>query len=316
MQGNNDKRCLFMGLPNSGKSTFIGALWHVLVSKEIDSLYTIDVEPENRAYLNSLRDAWSEFRSPMRTADIGLSNIITIKVEEKASHRKFDLAFPDASGEYYESQFAFRKLSSEYLELVESMNGMVIFVNPDFVISSNLITDAGQVFYDKFFEDKAKFLGLVEKVTEITTASTSGQEGAKGVKNKPAYIEWKEKYSQSQVILIDLLQMIMYRVPKPCRIAIVISAWDTITSLPGNFGKQKPGEWFSKKLPLLKQFLTSNGEIFTYSIFGVSAQGGKYDNRPDNGLYLIDIPAERIKVQLDNKTEHDITIPIKWVLND
>ena len=314
MLQNKDKRCLFMGLPSSGKSTFIGALWHVLVSKEIDSLYTIHTEPENRTYLNALRDAWIEFRSPGRTSGTALSNIVTVKILEKESKNSFALVFPDASGEFYESQFAYRKLSSEYVEMVKSMNGILIFVNPDFLVSSNLITDASEILYDKFFEDKAGLLGL-RKEAPPQSDNMAGNGVTPDVEEKPPYIEWKEKYSQSQVVLIDLLQMIMLSVERPCRIALIVSAWDTIKELPRPYSETNPVQWFSQKLPLLKQFLTSNSNIFTYSVFGVSAQGGEYNNKEENQIYQISIPAQRIKIQVEDNVEHDITIPIKWVLN-
>lgn len=63
----------------------------------------------------------------------------------------------------------------------------------------------------------------------------------------------------TQAQLVDILQMMANRdyFHRPFRLAVLVSAWDRV--LPNS---QRPIEWLSVELPLLKQFFQSNEESF------------------------------------------------------
>ncbi len=55
----SQKRIMICGLPESGKTTFIAALWYLLSNDEISTALTLESLPENRNYLNSLSRKWA-----------------------------------------------------------------------------------------------------------------------------------------------------------------------------------------------------------------------------------------------------------------
>src|SRR5205807_3055141 len=120
--------------------------------------------------------------------------------------------------------------------------------------------------------------------------------------------EWNPLIAPPQVQLVELLQFIDHQridenvIP----IAVVISAWDIVI---GNY--DSPQRWLLERLPLLDQYLRTNGERFPARVYGVSAQGGPLDG----DLTLLQDQAcqsDRIIVVSDNGSSHDITSPIKW----
>lgn len=115
----------------------------------------------------------------------------------------------------------------------------------------------------------------------------------------------------AQVNLVELLQFLQVapfqRVTR--RIAVVVSAWDTIQN-----PSLEPAQWFERELPFLHQFLISNPECFHFQVYGVSAQGG--DVKTDRKNELIEqIPSTRIQCVGPDTDPHDLTSPIAWLMS-
>ena len=47
-----------LGLPGSGKTTFLAALWHQFESAEIETAFIAERLQPDREYLKSIREAW------------------------------------------------------------------------------------------------------------------------------------------------------------------------------------------------------------------------------------------------------------------
>nr|WP_294928988.1 hypothetical protein [uncultured Flavobacterium sp.] len=285
-------KCMFLGLPNSGKSSFIGALWHVMETSEIEANYTVKIQPKDREHLNLLRQSFLDCIAPERTKT-GFVKNIQLTITEKNSGEVSEFIFPDLSGETYSGQFSYRKMTKEYLDQIKECTGLMLFVNPDYIKKPNLITDIS------FLLDQN------DSVTEEASPSD--------------YVPWEIEMTQTQVVIVDVLQMIMRHIKKPIKICLIISAWDLIKTLPGADGAQTPEKWLGDQLPLLKQFLEANKSSFLYDTYGVSAQGGSYKAEDQNSaideLLLITKQSERIIVQNGDFQSNDITMPIKWIIN-
>ena len=102
----------------------------------------------------------------------------------------------------------------------------------------------------------------------------------------------------------------------PRRLAVLISAWDEVAG-----DGLDPEEVLSTKLPLLDQYLRNGRDPWTWRVWGVSAQGGVYEDQ-DKGEQLeataalreLDRPSDRIKV-VEGRTEStDITLPLEWLI--
>ena len=97
--------------------------------------------------------------------------------------------------------------------------------------------------------------------------------------------------------------------PKPFKVAVIISAWDLISDLTDS-----PSQWVRERLPLLDQYLKSNSDIFSHRFYGVSAQGGDLEKDRIRLLEKLN-PTERIIVTGEDCTPHDISAPVKWIMN-
>ena len=78
-------------------------------------------------------------------------------------------------------------------------------------------------------------------------------------------------------------------------------------------GKKKPDVWFEKHLPLLHQYLTSNGSLFECKYFGVSAQGCDYKDTDEVKKLKLVETYERAKVKEGENFTNDISSPIIWL---
>jgi len=97
----------------------------------------------------------------------------------------------------------------------------------------------------------------------------------------------------------------------------MISAWDKAEG-----EGLDPKAFLSAKLPLLDQYLKSNRDGWNWRVYGVSAQGGEYD-QDKNGttpraeaarLRELDRPSERIKLVFGDSRTHDLTEPLEWLM--
>lgn len=280
MEPKKQNYCL-VGLPNSGKSSYVAALWHVVEAKEIADSLQVDTLPINRHYLEQLRENWISCSDLGRTS---VENIpfISLQCKDAVSGNTAAFTFPDVKGELFKQLFESREITQEYQQFLKDANGILLFIGEKLQVPL-LIADYEDVF-----------------------------PGEPSSKAQP----WKHEDVPTQVILVDLLQIIAGWIKKPFKIGLIISAWDVHLKISGGAAALTPREWLKNKLPLLNQFIHTNTEKFSVECFGVSAQGGNYDAEKTD-LLNFDLPSNRIKVQQQSATEisNDITIPIKWLLN-
>ncbi len=281
-----DTSCILIGLPESGKSTFIAALWHVVESEELKGSYIISSLPQDAEYLNTLRSDWLNCKDIERTKTERRYEI-TLDIKEEETGTGAVLLFPDVSGEMYVTQFESRRISNEYRDLLEEINGIILFINPDKVIKPKLIADVLPVLsVDENSED--------EKTSDIP---------------------WDPSNVPTQVILTDLLQIAGIKGKYGHKLAVIVSAWDVVIDLDDEEYKNlSPVDWIAKELPLLNQFIKSNYSKDDCAFFGVSAQGAPYNEIWKEKLLNMQTPSARIRVQVENDLTNDITLPLKWMM--
>jgi hypothetical protein len=91
---------------------------------------------------------------------------------------------------------------------------------------------------------------------------------------------------------------------------VIVSAWDVVNSRQAP--KTTPEEYLHTDWSLLKQYLDSNPENFRTSLYGVSARGGKDE---DKAKLVKQRPHERVWLQEGKEVTSDLTRPIRWLLN-
>lgn len=275
---------LFVGLPQSGKTTYLAALWHVLEDQSSATMLRRRQNSVDRTYLNQIAQAWRACTPVPRTALQSDDTTVALNLEGDG-FGEFTLTVPDLGGEAFEQHIDHRKMSAAHAALFRDANGVLLFVHPD-VKKGTQISEQDQI--------TASIGGA--------TAAPSGSGGHVGVP-----VSWKVEMLPTQAKLVELLQFILELVDQRLRVAVVVSAWDLVEDLG-----QTPREYVAGRMPLLRQFVDANDDVFDHAVFGISAQGGAI---PDDNSKLLGLDSlSRIKVRHEDENDHDITKPLAWLL--
>lgn len=279
-----DKGILFSGLPESGKTTFLAALWYFIFNSTKEHEYTYDsLENTELEYLNSISLNWAGCEDVIRTNQNKIE-MVSIKMVHNTSGNSMTLTIPDISGETFNTQFQDREWDEEFDYLLENVYGIILFIDPrDKKNKPRLIYHESQHF--RIFDEM-----MVNEYSEQS---------------------WTENLVPSQVKLVDFLQMVDFHKPNFIKkISVIISCWDLIDS------NSKPELWCKQELPLLHQYLNSNEQLFKVKYFGVSSQGGSYESEHIKENLINKEPLDRIIVTDGLNTSNNILDPILWITNE
>ena len=268
-----------LGLPGSGKTTFLAALWYVVTSGEVSGALELETLGPHSIYLNGIRDTWLVGKEFERTSMTVESSTMRLGVEGHDSH---EVAIPDLSGEHSRETIVSRVWPDELSTLVTTTDGVLLFVHAEKIEAARTIMEAQAVL---------------------------GDSSQAGVVAEPS---WTPDRSPTAVKLIDLLQLTMWTraAESPTRLSLVASAWDLVEE-----SFSSPEVWLAEEMPLLDQFLRNNPEAYSTRLFGVSAQGGQLDDVRKR-LIKLNSPSDRIRVFVDNApASHDVTQPLRWALS-
>jgi hypothetical protein len=285
----NKNEFLIVGLPQSGKTTFLAALSHVVLSRDVPNSLQYNGLDDKRDYIRYIKDQWLSAERIERTT-LSTEETVILKAKTPDNKVEMELNIPDFFGETYRDQWEKRHATKLFDNVAKSATGAV------FLIHSQKIKNPVSI-------------GELQTDLNIIAAAEGTLDNQEPISEDqlPETEPWSPATSPSQVIFVDLLQtLISYGISK---IAIVISAWDAVSEdIP-------PKEWIKNHLPLLNQFLKANSDELEVKIYGISAQGGNYDD-PDKKQELMDMdPAsDRIVVREDEDTSNDITLPLKWLM--
>lgn len=275
---------LFIGLPGSGKTTFLAALWHVLSDQSGATALKLSKASGDRTYLNHISKEWRECSQVPRT-NLQAEQVVVLHLTGEG-FGAFDLSIPDLAGEAFKQQLTDRRISSHHDKLIQQATGVMLFVHPD-----------------------------VEKGIRLTVvrhleATLPGSQPADPTPTNVIPNAWSPDLLPHQVQLVELLQLLLERTQRTLRVAVVVSAWDLVDDM--GF---PPHVFLARQLPLLQQFLEANDDLLDYEVFGVSAQGGDITiEAKKQALLELDDALKRVKVRHDEETTQDITKPIAWLL--
>lgn len=281
-----------VGLPGSGKTTFLAALWHLIQSGEIATRLRFgSMSNEDYAYLNQIVKLWRRATEQGRTQIAGMKSVAMNLVD--GQDRPIRVTFPDVPGEDYRRMWEDRKVDEALAENLGAGNIMLL-VNGDRIKAPAWITE------------RLHLAGLVEK----------------GPAEEPA--RWEPRLAPTQVQLVDLLLHLMRRPLDrgPRRLAVMISAWDRVEG-----EGLSPVDFQAAKLPLLDQYLKSGRDGWTFRTYGLSAQGGQFDENDENNasaktradanrLRELDNLSTRIRLLQGGAESHDLTEPLQWLMGE
>ncbi|GAB6119999.1 TRAFAC clade GTPase domain-containing protein [Dysgonomonas termitidis] len=210
---------ILVGLPGSGKTSFIAALWHILNEKK-HSL-KLNIRQSDRKYLEEIHAKWAVFEEIERS-NTGTFYSIELDIIKDDS-KVLKLNFPDVSGELYKDIYDSRTISSNLSKKMMNTNSILLFIHPN-----SLKVD--------------RYIGDVVKPNEIDEAHVEEQD----LSNLTNF-----EISQSQAIITDLIIALKNR-NKIKNIAVIVSAWDTIKDFT-------PEKYIKESCPLFHMFLKNSG---------------------------------------------------------
>jgi hypothetical protein len=276
-----------IGLPESGKTTLLAAMWHMVREKGAATALTFsDLHQGNYEHLNALAKRWRSGKRQQRTQLAG-TRAVSMRLKD-ATGRTVEVSFPDTPGEDFSGMWERRELD-EGAKATLLAPAIVLVVNGNTIRFPAWIAERNAI--------EAGF-GLPPEPTEP--------------------VVWKAELAATQVQLVELLQFLMSGEldAGPRRLALLISAWDEVEA-----DGMTPEELLGANLPLLDQYLRSGRDPWTWRVWGLSAQGGVYEDA-DTGETLLATealrelakPSDRIKVVDGETIGTDITAPLGWLI--
>lgn len=267
---------LIIGMPESGKSTFIAAMRHLLLSGTVRTELELTGLADEEKHLNDLERNWLDCRLIERTKP-ATEGWVEFRVRDRATGGDSILSVPDLRGEAFEQPACSGQCQRELYTAVADSDGIALFTNAEREDDALLISDLGDLLRD-------------EPEAFVSAKSFDPYEMPEEVK------------------IVEFLQMANRRPlrAKQRRLAVVVSAWDVVAA--GN----SPDTWLLLKRPMLTQFLEHNADLWDVRVYGVSAQGGRLP-RDRMRLKRYRNPAERIQVVGHGAHKHDLTSPLRWL---
>lgn len=283
-----ERSVVIIGLPESGKTTFLGALWHLVIERDIETALRFhNLRSGDVTHLNAIAARWRDARVQERTA-VGGNKLVSMNLLDSAN-TPVRVTFPDVAGEAYRRMWEERACDPDVAEILQA-GGILFFIHADTIRPPQWVVDETEL---------CKRLGL--PVPE-------GQE-----------VPWHPRLAPTQVQAIGLLQLL--RKPPldigPRRLAIMLSAWDKVAD-----EGLEPYAYLKAKLPMLGQYLERAADGWDWRVYGLSAQGGEYDSTKEGAppseeaeaLRNLDQASKRIRLIAGATETHDVTEPLAWLM--
>lgn len=278
---------VIIGLPESGKTTLLAAIWHMVrEAGSVTALRFDGLSQGNYEHLSGLAKRWRAGKRQQRTQTSG-TKVVSMRLRTKQG-RSVEVSFPDVPGEDFSGMWEKREVDEVMVGTLKSPS-VVLTVNGDTIRFPAWIVEQMEIA-------KGAGLGLDETDT----------------------VDWSPHLAPTQVQVVELLQFLMTGelFIGPRRLAVLISAWDEVEG-----DGLDPEEVLATKLPLLDQYLRNGRDPWTWHVWGVSAQGGVYEDQDKNehldateALRELNRPSDRIKVVDGKSVSTDITLPLDWLI--
>ena len=279
----------FAGMHDSGKTTFIAAIWdYVNSEKKGKKLILNTLANSENQYLDSIRSEWLKCQKVTRT-NLGKIENVRMNLLKSENQENVLIEIPDMSGELFAEHFQSREWSIEYGNVINEVSGILIFINPEDT------------------KNRTNFLADSNALIEALGGEPEGNEDIE-------FASWNEEMTSNQVKLVETLQFIYSRSNSefPIKISVIVSRWDLLESAHG----ETPESWIQLQMPLFFQYLKCNPVSFKSAFYGVSAQGGNYDE-PTELEKLRELEAyDRPKVKIDGNFINDLAEPVIWITQD
>lgn len=279
------RKQLIIGMPSSGKSTFIAALRHLLVANEVDTALELTGLSDEERHVNALETEWLACREVERTKPAS-EGWVEFRVRNRTTAAEAVLSIPDLRGETFEQPLCAGRCVRSLYEFAGAADALLLFTSANRPDDDGLITDLNDM--DEEHGDLPPPKRTRGKAPKLTPFNPDDM--------------------REEAKTVEFLQMINRRPMHSRRrkIGVIISAWDVVPA------GTTPANWFEGRRPMLEQFLSTNADLWEVRVYGVSALGGKLP-RDKRKLARKSKPSERIIVVGPGALAHDLTSPLSWL---
>lgn len=166
----SDQRLLMIGLPESGKSTYLAALFHTLRQDDAHPLKLREL-PDEREYLIGLESKWLALEPIRHSAHVGPKRVVMpISTPDGGS---LDLDIPDVNGEEFQYAWEHGGFNEPVIDLLRNAAGLLLFVRANAIDPPKLLqvrvpeADKPEDWHPRQAVTQAKLVDLLEQVIEV-----------------------------------------------------------------------------------------------------------------------------------------------------
>jgi hypothetical protein len=162
-----------IGLPESGKSTYLAAMFHTLRQDDAAPLKLRDL-PDEREYLIGLERKWLALEPISHSAHVGPKRVV-MPISD-ADGAALDLDIPDVNGEEFQDAWEHGGFNEPVIELLRAAAGLLLFVRANAVDAPELlqvrVPEAAKPedWHPRQAVTQAKLVDLLEQAIEIRQA--------------------------------------------------------------------------------------------------------------------------------------------------
>lgn len=190
---NNNKRCLAIGLPDTGKTSYISAFWAIEKDGNTDHHLTFEKYPADTSYLDSMAAMWLD-QTNVQRSQINITDL-TFDLISMETSSQVQMTIPDFKGERFKLI-----LQNEIVEEVDNWlkqaDCLLFFLSP------NAEKKFNEEYYGMIPQEKQSYQPLAEFTVD-------------------AIDEWIQN--------VELLKYI-HETRGDMKIAFCVSKWDTMMS--------------------------------------------------------------------------------------
>lgn len=313
-----NRKLVIAGMPESGKSTFIVALRHLLVSQDVPTALVATRLSDAEKHLNRLEKEWIACEKVERTKQ-AVEEWVSLFVRREVDSIEAEIVMPDFSGEAFRRPAATGHCSAAVAVMLLDIDGMLLFTNADrgaddvriepfaeLLAGDNVMAGDNPIPGDEATSDA---VARPDDKAARDEAPTAGDASKQNGRPPEGTVSFNPQNMPEEPLLVEILQIMNRppRAPKERMIAVIVSAWDAVEE-----SDLTPEDWLKRNRPMVWQYLHSNTALWKARVYGVSAQGGRLPE--EKAALQGKVPGQRVQIIGHEAQPHDLTAPIDWLM--
>lgn len=282
-------RLCLLGIPKTGKTTYLAALWSYLRSGLPEDQYRITELPTHTAYLDAISYAWAA-GDPMPRSSPEVSDHVEFTIEVP-DLPPLQVVLPDLPGEYFINAVRRPVIDEGPGNAVLNADLLLLFVN---CRSAWMFEPLGDHPADPDAAAEPPPPANEWNVNPADADATDVEFGdpppldgddqaTDGDATTPKFQEFDIGALDTDTLNYELLERLGHFLADSGfpPLLIVVSAWDIYAHDPDPDPDLTPETWLRDHQPMLWQHIQELRRTMTIGVVGVSAQGADYQDQPE-----------------------------------